>query len=747
MQRGVCRGGGRRRGRAQSDVLAVVLLATMVIAGATTVVVAGTAALNQGQGDASSTAAVQSMQSLDTTIEQMARGGSSQAQVEAPDLQGNFQVVSESTGEPARAGRVTVTVDPPSGSDTTEEFWLGTARYERDGQTVAYQGGGVWRKTGNGSVAVSRPGISYRSNEEASTLTFPITTIEGTTGGGEFRVETVDQRDLLSSVGMSNRMPSGTTIDIAIESTFYRAWGEHLQSELGPESVTVDPATETVTVTVESPNVGGTVSSAAYSDGPSSALTNTVTTDSYLSPDYAGSPHNENGDVLTTETFDPTNDFTVRGDVHAESGAPDITNEVEVTGNVVLGQNAGGPTQINSQPTFHSVFSTKDDLTVVNEPEFEGDVLVGGASGNDYSLQMSSGQPAFRQDVFVEGNLEIGYSSDPVVEGDVYVRNGDIEQLSSVDTIDGNVYVEDGDAKIGEDYSGGVTIQGDVVVDEDVDLGGDTVDINGDVIAGGTVHNGPEDADVAGNVRDGEPGTVSSRLAAKTFETPLDPSVPDYESAESTILDKESSYSATNDNGDVSAISGTDLGSCDPTCVLPAGDYYVDDIDMGSGDTLRLDTTGGEVNVYVDGNIQMDNDAEIVIEGSNRANVYVGASGGNALSMVNTAEIRTSPEADRAPLFWMYLRPDAQVQFSNDAVYTGVLFGPGGSSTDGAEIQVVNRVEIFGSLIGEVTQMSNDAQVHYDENLGSTRVYGGGSGGPATVDFVYLRHQTATVDD
>lgn len=764
--------GSRERVRAQSNVVATVLLAALVVSGASVVIYAGSAAIDQGFSGASLSATEESMLSLDEQVQRLVSGDTSEASVEVAGSPENLAMHTDTTTE---AGVVTITA-----GGTTRSYTLGTVRYDKGGQVVAYQGGGVWRKSAgeDGAVTVSPPPVGYRTVGTESTLSFPVVQLDGEASGTQLRVESVDRESLLSDLGIDRRPAAGTSIEVEIESEFYRAWADYLRQEVGEGPVSTLPAQQKVVVRFESTfsPAGGSIGGAAFSDGATSTLRNAIITDSYTSPGYPSGTSME-GDVRTMAEFNLKNSPTLEGEIHAMRGSSELTTSGgTVYGQVRLGCCAGAegpgdspePTKMENGQDYMSTFSNKNDFFIKKSTggNFHGDVIVGGTSthGNDYSLKLN-GKPTFHQDLHVHGNLQMRKSQKPVIEGDVYVEDGDMD-VDSEGEVEGSVYVKNGDVEF-LSASRKFTIEGDLVVEGSVDLN-DKVTVDGMVIANDIDTNG-------GTINGGTASDPSNHLPSGTnaFEDPLEPQVPERNPVDSRIASKGSSYSnpANNNHGGpgVVGVSGPGVGtlatSCDPNCVLTEGNYYLERIDLTNtdNDKLVLRPDGGEINVYVDDYVRVDN-APVVVEGDGRVNVWVGDdTSSEELQITNNPVIKTVDSSGtrtyRAPALWFYLKKDAEVKMTGGSTqFTGVIYGPGSQQMSGgmrviddpgAAITIQNGLDLYGAVVGQVETIDNSAAIHYDTALGGeTSVPGGGTGsGTAAVDFITITRRTATVDD
>ncbi|MFP8888685.1 hypothetical protein ACLI4U_02810 [Natrialbaceae archaeon A-CW2] len=105
-------------------------------------------------------------------------------------------------------------------------------------RTIAYQGGGVWERTGETTVVRSSPPLTY----EDGALSFDyISLASGDKEGSDAvaRLDSESAQDLsetLGSVGEGPDCDQQTDFAIAIESTFYQGWHTHLENELEDEA-------------------------------------------------------------------------------------------------------------------------------------------------------------------------------------------------------------------------------------------------------------------------------------------------------------------------------------------------------------------------------------------------------------------------------------------------------------------------------------------------------------------------------
>ena len=251
--------------------------------------------------------------------------------------------------------------------------------------------------------------------------------------------------------------------------------------------------------------------------------------------------------------------------------------------------------------------------------------------------------------------------------------------------------------------AGDVDVENNAVIEGDLESGGDVQisnngEIRGNLSYGGTASGG------------GYPGGVSGWSAQNASVTAPD-------SVERLIDTRRSSISSSNDNADPTVDidnSSNTLENCTSTCELTAGDYYLSDITLNGGENARIDTSGGDVNIVVDGTITIQNNQQIEVVGGGRVNVYVEGDYYQRNGALVTVE------DDVAPNFWVYTNPDADVEFNNNAEFTGVIYGPNGPNNDGADITLDNNAHVYGGVVGDVTFVSNNYGIHYDEALRQT---------------------------
>ncbi|ELZ46200.1 hypothetical protein C464_11383 [Halorubrum coriense DSM 10284] len=313
--------------RAQSEVLGTVLLLGLTVAVVGTTVALGGAALDDSQRTADFQRVEGAMTQVDSKASLVAHG-ESPAQRVRMDVRRNADLRVD---EDAGWMRIEVTTSE-SPNATNETVPLGAVVYERGGDTVAYQGGGVWRSTGGGSTMVSPPEFHYRGTGGTETLTLPLVTIENSSErlGDEVRITGSGARpeQVFPSPNGSNPLLGGN-VTITVQSDYADAWGRFFETRTSA-SVT-DLTDRRVEVRLRTKTIHPTLSAGVSATGRSTFDTGGVDrleADSYDSTDetYANQTPSDGAVIQTRDQFrltagggGNTETITIRGDLIAES--------------------------------------------------------------------------------------------------------------------------------------------------------------------------------------------------------------------------------------------------------------------------------------------------------------------------------------------------------------------------------------------------------------------------------------------
>ncbi|MFB6110886.1 MAG: hypothetical protein ABEJ60_08465 [Halodesulfurarchaeum sp.] len=248
--------------RGQSETLGFALILGLTLISVGALAALGGATLETTQQQLGVQNAEHAMGQFDARATMVALGRSDTQQVElGATLEGTYTVDPD-------AGSLRI-VHEQTGTNVTTVIYegaLGAIRYRNDGTEIAYQGGGIWRQDGS-SMMLSPPAVHYRG----STLTLSVLQIRGEERVAANPVATIQQAGqprlvfpntsatfTNTSIHWVNPIEGGT-VTITVQSDYYRAWAEYFRTQTAgmAGSVTVDPATETVSIELIAPETVG----------------------------------------------------------------------------------------------------------------------------------------------------------------------------------------------------------------------------------------------------------------------------------------------------------------------------------------------------------------------------------------------------------------------------------------------------------------------------------------------------------
>jgi len=195
------------------------------------------------------------------------------------------------------------------------------------------------------------------------------------------------------------------------------------------------------------------------------------------------------------------------------------------------------------------------------------------------------------------------------------------------------------------------------------------------------------------------------------------------------VDDKITEISARNDNDETANVSSGELNWSNKegdTLTLENGTYYLTKIDMQTDDNQRLvlDTSGGDIELAVDGKFHMSN-TKIVVSGDGGAVRVYGAvsdtASGKDLDLTGAqVEVQdgSGSRTFEAPRFWLYAPAgiEADLKQGDDTTeFTGVIYAPDSDSTNGA-VQL-GDAEVNGAVVAHVESSDTKAWIHFDEAL------------------------------
>lgn len=212
-------------GIGQSETLAVVLLLGIAVIGISVSLYLGFLAFDGNKDRADFGQAEQSFSQLDSEASDVALGDAPVRDVDLGLRQNDGQARTAPNDGWIRVAILNKTTGADEWNTTVT---IGAVIYEDGGETVAYQGGGVWRGDRHGSVMVSRPEVQYR----AGTLTVPLIAVRGQ-GGIDSHVQVtpagqIERRFPDPTNDSTNRIKDGK-VSVTVHSEYYEAWGEYFE--------------------------------------------------------------------------------------------------------------------------------------------------------------------------------------------------------------------------------------------------------------------------------------------------------------------------------------------------------------------------------------------------------------------------------------------------------------------------------------------------------------------------------------
>ncbi|MDX1744301.1 MAG: hypothetical protein R3324_00045 [Halobacteriales archaeon] len=227
-----------RRDRGQAEVVGLVLIIGMTVAGLTVVVGFGAQALEDSQSESQIQRAEHAMTQFDSRASLVGLGTT-----DSQTLRTNFQGTNSDFYVDENAGWMNVTIYNASNPSEVEahvmNVTLGAVVYEQGDTTVVYQGGGVWKKTGDGSVMVSPPEYHFQATTDDPTLTLPVVLVRGDRNldsavaikrdGAVVSKYPVDGNDDLSNPF------DGGIVKVTVQSDYYESWGQFMEERADGE--------------------------------------------------------------------------------------------------------------------------------------------------------------------------------------------------------------------------------------------------------------------------------------------------------------------------------------------------------------------------------------------------------------------------------------------------------------------------------------------------------------------------------
>lgn len=438
------------------------------------------------------------------------------------------------------------------------------------------------------------------------------------------------------------------------------------------------------------------------------------------------------------------NDLTVRsaGTNESIAGIPqrlprgETTIEIESTYYEAWGQlleEYADVTYVHSEEKAIGTVHLPNESTVENSLAVDGQLVVGGGIGVTSFDSRSSpgggsvgtrnyaetgngdvfvtdgfdghGSASVNGDLYVDGDFTVDGGSD--IDGDIYAT-GDVtiktDEITETVVAGGDVIVDRGgvsftdgsevrtegeltDYGSGNTYAGLVHVGGDFTADEH---GWNTLADTGEIRAGGDI--AIDDDDNGGDKIHGVAPPSTSELD-QIAEIADGMPVPEDE-----VDDAVDMYEADNDNADLGNIGGQNAND-----VITAGNYYHDgDLSYGGSPSLTFDTTDGNINLVVDGDIDAQSiDADI--DGDGRVRIYTT---GNFETRGGATWTNDHGAGDR---LWIYTaESDADTYIGGE--FYGVVLSE-------SEVELNGGANVYGAIVTEDGDITGGQNIYYDEAI------------------------------
>ncbi len=267
--------------------------------------------------------------------------------------------------------------------------------------------------------------------------------------------------------------------------------------------------------------------------------------------------------------------------------------------------------------------------------------------------------------------------------------------------------------------AGSVDIGGNAVIRGNIRTGGGykhkgAADVHGDVYwtdyynppgSGGGPGGGPGGGGGGGGTHNG----TDVEISGVDSQPPID----------NFVQEQVNESRASNDNDDHGVIDDERL-DFDGLGLLPGtltnGTYYLEDLTVPSGETLVLDTVGGNITIGVRDYVDVDGDVEV--QGPGRVQIYVAGestAGGTHLD-VDGGTVDVGAD-DQSTQLWVFGKRTFSAEFDGGATFQGVIYAPSTSEAENPGEVVIGDADVYGGIISGTTEFGPGSTVHFDEAL------------------------------
>ncbi|WP_267643101.1 DUF7289 family protein [Haloarchaeobius amylolyticus] len=225
--------------RAVSDVLAFVIVFSIIITSVGVVYGIGFSSLGEFQEGEQKTNAARAFQALSVSLDDIQSGA-------APGRSGAIQL-SEGTLQVEEQSQMTVEVGLSNGTTwTVATETTGSLQYSFENTDVAYENGAVFRKDGSASVMLEEPSFVCSDSSDQAVVSIVVLNGESNAIGGEVNAEIISRENSTSVLYPNISRGSSVTADnVTVDvptTSFDQAWTRYFEDASGWEDPDGDGA-------------------------------------------------------------------------------------------------------------------------------------------------------------------------------------------------------------------------------------------------------------------------------------------------------------------------------------------------------------------------------------------------------------------------------------------------------------------------------------------------------------------------
>ncbi|WP_439025979.1 DUF7289 family protein [Haloarchaeobius sp. DT45] len=213
--------------RAVSDVIAFVIVFSIIITSVGVVYGIGFSSLNEFQEGEQKTNAARAFQALSVSLDDIQEGA-------APGRSGAIQL-NEGTLQVARQSRILVDVGlDGAGNSTVANNVTGSLQYSFENTDVAYENGAVFRKDGPNSVMIEDPSFVCSSGQ--AVVSIVVLNSDSNAIGGDINAEIISRQNeteiLYPTAAPRGSGPAVENVSVEVPtSSFDEAWNRYFEDE------------------------------------------------------------------------------------------------------------------------------------------------------------------------------------------------------------------------------------------------------------------------------------------------------------------------------------------------------------------------------------------------------------------------------------------------------------------------------------------------------------------------------------